>query len=104
MVSRTASAVATHQSRGVAEPVCRASVETRCRWMSERSASTGFCITPWGTWMERIICGMLKGAVLAPSGGTKSAARTGAGCGAAISGWILGCGRRWIWRLLAWNE
>jgi hypothetical protein len=27
---------------------------------------------------------MLKGAVLAPSGGTKSAARTGAGCGAAI--------------------
>ena len=50
IVSRTASAVATHQSRGVAEPAWRASVETRWRWMSERSTSPVRRTS--GLWME----------------------------------------------------
>ena len=41
MVSRKASTVATHQSRGVALPVCRASVETRWRWINERITAPG---------------------------------------------------------------
>jgi hypothetical protein len=40
-VSRNASTVATHQSRGVAEPVWRASVDTKCRWISERITVSG---------------------------------------------------------------
>src|SRR3954470_18315747 len=40
MVSRIASAVATHQSRGVALPGSRARVETRCRWIRERKISS----------------------------------------------------------------
>jgi hypothetical protein len=41
MVSRNDNTVATHQSRGVAEPVWRARVETRCRWISARMTSSG---------------------------------------------------------------
>ena len=35
--------------RGVAEPVCRASVDTRCRWISERMTSSGESpfVPPW---------------------------------------------------------
>src|SRR5262245_10788604 len=40
MVSRTERAVATHQSRGVAESGWRARVETRWRWMRERKTSS----------------------------------------------------------------
>src|SRR5688572_28792082 len=44
-VSRTASAVATHQSLGVAEPSCRARVDTRWRWISTRNSSADVLLT-----------------------------------------------------------
>ena len=52
MVSRTASAVATHQSRGVAEAGYRAKVETRCRWIRERKISVGLSPDACGLWID----------------------------------------------------
>ena len=43
-----ASTVATHQSRGVADPVWRARVETRCRWTSDRITASGLSFPACG--------------------------------------------------------
>src|SRR5882762_9295535 len=64
IVSRTARAVATHQSRGVAEPAWRASVETRWRWISERSTSTGVSLVDCGWWITISDGADSKGTVL----------------------------------------
>src|ERR1051326_4327185 len=69
IVSRTASAVATHQSRGVADAEWRASVETRWRLISERRTSTGLSFDTFGLWMVN----GWKGAVLAPGKASSAA-------------------------------